>query len=707
MATLKLDLGTGKRKSCQRCRRIKVKCVFESPDAPCLRCQKAKVDCRDVVKGMFSNKKDSPVWSAHGTDTANAAGGSFGEITALSSPKFDKQKRLKELASIIESAHMEYSFLKGEAYQVAARVAPGTRHMSSPYLSPDSVQSVPTNSAGPSSAFPETNSTNSTESANWRTGVMPWLDVQSRGGFPMEALKSDNNVQAAIDLGLLTKEEADTFHCDFINHLSIFMTFPVNRNYTGDSWMIDEPLYALSTVVAAATVSKHANVFRLSQLLERTCLEKLYIEGNMTYDVLKAFFVQFVFVQFVPPKKIMLYALNAACLCLALQKTADQHIKVMRKQNRQDPEFESSHWHLRIIMHYYACLCALTLNVSHFDLMGLVPGIVPIIDTMTECGDDLDKIAVCQIRLSLITREVMSKLQSYTTGKILPPEEIRRTLVDTKARLEDELTKTKQFAPFELKEGNGLKPIDTTMQQLWMFMNEHAMNQIMLYGLDKDSEARDILMSCAQNIIQSAWNLVDIFLDMCNRGWRFPKYMFFRPIQAVCGLIRVNMVVMAAGERVETNASAAFEQIKRAWQKVRQHSYSAELAYPMYVQVEKWLNLKSRLNNGLCDTYGQQQQDRQQGQPPTTALITRILKDVLLNVESPRSETVPPKLEDMGLPDTAGDDLGNPGIPLGNVDAGFYYPLPVRDLDVPSDSSPSSEGDVELLIKELFSEIVR
>lgn len=613
-----------KRRACERCRRIKVRCEYDNPDTDtCKRCMKAKQECyvipkpaltkrvaisnkggfnahvdNRISKPLFvtgSGKSSSPLIESK-LDNGGSEGGVWMDGTTQESALTSqfKVQRINSLERIIYDAQQELNGIRQQSQS-----------------SPDFESPLSQGSA-------------STQSSNMmRQGE---ISMTKPVEWPPSSLRRENCVQTAIDYGLLSLQDAKHFFNLFVTEMSDYVPCQLNMVDDFDKSVETQPILTLSMIAAAASSSRF-ETGSLATFVERLIVERLFIQCLPSLELVKSLLAVF---SFFPPHpgietRIPFMAVMMIGVAFVTDLGSNEDSRILLNSPRNSSEAIAARERMRVFLVLYICITAMAMNIRP-KLLKMLPNCSMACDSLFSGGSETDRMLVYNIRMLIKGQEAIDYFNRCDRSQ--PFETFRETFEDYKLKLSEYRSASDLSTSTEFKESRSFLPFYTTYQQLILSVNEKALNHIISSPAEID---KALLTDIALEIISICHKLIETFQKICSSAPIFPKYMYLRPLYALTALIRLRLVLWSRGSDLSVDVEGAFAKVKQAWEAVKLESYTAAYTHSFLLKVERWMNLKMQSNIGCMSNA--------ESNESAVGILQNLIKDIIVSREQESQET--------------------------------------------------------------------
>lgn len=735
-----------KRQACRRCRRIKVRCEFDSPDSDtCTRCAKAGVECQlnppssSEMTGLRSHRR----------------GAKYAWIeTKQVYSESQRTQKITELEQIIEDARSEITMLRGGTAGYNAMYSPPP-----PAGSGGNNPAASTGAGGPSAAAAAAASLESSQLMGAISSMLPpytsggdagtnaagntaagsggaggaMSDVVQHNGWNLDLVRRPDCVQAIVDAALLSENDAKNAYNGFRNSLYYFFPLPLDPS---TSMTTANQLEALAYIAACAATFNFPNAENLVSFLETVVSDRLLVQGQPTLEIARAVLIQAIFIHSCTVKQLPIHLSSAISIITALDFGGREDLKILssssKNNNKADVEFSRRRVETYLSTYIYAA--SLTLTTGDDKYIKMVPVTSGLIDTLSANVDDgSDAAEDVNTRRSLILTAKMtmnaSEVKTLIDQMDLADKGIEdlKDIVDKqKAVMLENYENLKTLYP-DVEGGatvsypESFRTFRVQNSQLTLALNEILINSFILKINKEPPHDDDIFMSVSNEMLSVFNELFDSFIQATNSDWYLNKYTYTRTLLAFPALIRLRLAMWSFDKEFPLDLDTLFYQAKQAWYGAKHQSLVLEKLYPLLELIPKYLNL--RITNSSTDNKG--------GAVYSSSALTlrQVLRDAIngvqtaidySNLSSQDNDNVDPSLA--GLQASSSSDPedivkkeqqqqkqgGNnsktsiePSLYPG-ADASAIFTI---SLGADGQTFTPSYGEVEQLLKELYKEV--
>jgi hypothetical protein len=131
--------------------------------------------------------------------------------------------------------------------------------------------------------------------------------------------------------------------------------------------------------------------------------------------------------------------------------------------------------------------------------------------------------------------------------------------------------------------------------QMQLALNEAALNKL-IFRDDGEPEDRCIVMNVVNEIISICRFMIDGFVDLISRNVMVPKYVYVRSAQAVVALARIAMILRGLNEEVPPEITTEIDRVLDIWRNGSKVSYSMQNMNFVYQKIDRILKLRQLKN---------------------------------------------------------------------------------------------------------------
>jgi hypothetical protein len=622
-----------KQQACERCRRFKVRCQYQSPeDVSCTRCSKANAQCVVAsTDGSTSTKKRHKSNLHTGGSPPSAAPTSptlciechVKQVRPINSED-ERVERLALLRMWIGEAEEEMRMLETldmsadrgiqathqlkYMQQRARRQTHGS--IASPGFTTDQIRANPEPTMSTVVVAPKV--------------TQSWMEL---------TIKSKDYIAASYEYGLYSPEEARQCFEMYREDMSYFLPFPINEHPSFDEARKMMPLLTLAAITCAAVGSTLDRAKERSQFLERVTDETIFIEGNLNLEVLMTVIMMTVFVTPKTDRRAPFQLLVALSIALSLDLGSDEDLLILEDPTSEPQQVQMAFRRVRCYISVCTCIAGMAVNSARCRLMQLLSHCDRCCEALLLRSPDF-KPMVCVLRMMLLFHESIEKLRDNYE----PFSSAMALYESSVARLEQLYSQCESIcAPWVGRPF--LIHIASTFHILIQSMNECMMNRLAMFETAEPQFVR-LRYRFAEEIKKYACIIIDAFVEITSGSTRFPTFMFFRPLHALTALMRLRLLSWSMHLQVEIDVEGAFVRVKKAWDDVKRRSYAAGVLYELLMKVEMWLNVKmSRLaqpvkfedTTSTTDSGDTAPRGLGQMNRGSTETLHRIIREVIIN----------------------------------------------------------------------------
>ncbi|CAN6619892.1 hypothetical protein TRVA0_007S03950 [Trichomonascus vanleenenianus] len=583
-------------RACQRCSRLKVKCVYESPESPaCLRCSKSSIDCLVSNEPNNQRTRRALVESRRRARLARE-GESGGSPTAAvaAGAEATRAQRIAQLQATVAAATAELREL--QPHHDASRIESGGSGAATSAAAHDAVPGVVGVPTTPKCGL-------------WDVGV-----------FYKRSL-----VQAVIDAGLITLDQAQAAYAHIAGAMRVWISFRVPTEYDDTN----QPMLSLAIVVCGATQlpAGALHMDRLVEFFERALAERTVMRSEFSLELVKCLFMLCMFLHPRPYLREKLYFMGWAamatelglgsladvrCIIAANANSSSSHPRLPPLQSTlpfisrrplqstkasEEPEVSddgpAALERAQLFSSVYLSIIAATIFVSNRPysyLRHVIPDGAATMDVLFSSGTHLDRIIVYTTRILLVGKECSDLLRTHLTVP-QTSHSINTMREEYRGRISEIYHSLKLFVELNPAYTSHLVIPCMCYYSMLSMIDEHIIN----YYVFGDAKAkRDELLHLSYDMATGSRRLIDNFVDASHSTASYLKYIFFSPLHGLACLLRLRLVLWTQRESIElgVDIEREFERVKAAWAHMRKRYYVATQMQDMLDELESFVKLK-------------------------------------------------------------------------------------------------------------------
>lgn len=683
-----------KRQACRRCRRIKVRCEFDSPDSDtCTRCAKAGVECQlnppssSEMTGLRSHRR----------------GAKYAWIeTKQVYSESQRNQKIAELEQIIEDAKAEITMLRGgtAGYGALYSPPPGTTGAGAANASSNASLESSQLMGAISSILPYGGNGGAGASGS---GVP---DVVQQNGWNLDLVRRPDCVQAIVDAALLNEAEAKQAYDVFRVTLSCFYPLPLDpsENVSGAN-----QLEALAYVVAVAATFNYQHAENLVSFLETVVSDRLLVQGQPSLEIARAVIIQSIFIQSCTVKQLPVHLSSAISVVTALDFAGRDDFKILASKSSNRHDVDASRRRVETYLATFIYAASLTLSTGDGKYIKMVPVSTGLCDSLLTFfpDDSATKELVLIAKMTVTAAEGVAALEQKALAEETMNFSVLKAIVD-----KHKIAMAEYFNEFKaqpVQDGNEYPDTFRTIKiqyfQLSVALQESLLSLFILNS-DQDKHNDDVFMSVATELTNQCTEVINSFIQATNSEWNLTKYAYTRTLLAFPTLVRVRLAMWSFGKKFPEDLDSLYEQVRQAWFK-RQGIVLDKLS-PLLDLIPRFINLHVVVSDGGA----------------TALTLRQVLRDAIngvqsavdyTNLASQDNDNVDPSLA--GLQAAAEAPQADASI-KGETDGGAkssIEPTLYPGADASAIFSISlgdggqtitpSYGEVERLMKELYKEV--
>uniref|UniRef100_A0A060T7A2 ARAD1D01694p n=1 Tax=Blastobotrys adeninivorans TaxID=409370 RepID=A0A060T7A2_BLAAD len=486
-----------KRRACTRCRKIKVRCEYDSPDTVrCTRCVRAGVHCQ--VPDFGGSKASSRQTNGHRRPSQLAE--------EVSSPIVTSLPKISDLVI--------------------------------PTSPPKSLLGVSPPNSGEE------------DRASRIARLQKVRDDVERELRTLQSAEGDKNkincVDGAINQGLLTEQEARNLYAMFSTHAANTLMFGPEILVDFNDMKRFQPVLSLAIITASACCTRGSSVDQLIQYLDRVICDLLFTMQAPSCEIVRALIVMCVYIHPNPGSKAPMYVLLALSLCAALDPGSSKDIEVLLDVNRHSAERDIARGKMDTYIDLYLCLMPLALGAQRLQLLRMLPMCYKYCDVLVQMGSQRDLITAHTLNLMFAGTECLETMAILGDSPGMMVSAVKSSLDHHHSRLADlakQVTLVRSMA-----EGH----VDARIKaRVYAFTACYRVIVINLYEISlgflakkprATLESKDELMFLQEIIDQLVTVCVDDIVDqveIASAHGLLSKYLYFRPLHDCASLMRI------------------------------------------------------------------------------------------------------------------------------------------------------------------------
>lgn len=626
-----------------------MRCEFSDPTSDtCARCAKKNISCRSSTT---RNDGEAKSQKRKGEGIGGAKYSWIERIRLKSRPlstQDQKLDKIAELEKVIDEATNELEQLRLETR--GATIPPITDN---PIRRPESFN-------------------NTDAGGNTDTGgtVTPMGDhLLPFKSYSDETLRGPNYLQTAIDLGLIRYNDAKETYDLFLKELKKYCPFDIDGNLTMEQSAHKLPLMTLCMVHCTRCTISDGSYDELGKFLTKVIAEKIYVLLDLTLDVVYTMILRILFIWRFPEHGTMVDLFVGFTVIFTTDLASLDDAKVLFRLPPTDERYQLARSKIQVFLSCYICQTSIALSGCRQRLFSVIPVPNIYLDALFTTRDESDMNIVYHIKSNVIANEALETilgLRNFT------PQQIRHHVEHYVGQLK-EVIRASEVSSGGKPHGVPTKYLFTDSNlQMELAIYECALNKVVSVGIYHTDFSQ--WWSFIRPLINNSECLVDSFVELTQKETFFPRFLYFRPLQALTCLLRAYIVLWSHGQDPsQTKFKEALARVKASWDIIKERSRAAATVYPLLLKVEGWAeSLLSRIALGLSPTRGTQ--TGLEKPVPSSALVQDLIRELITH-ENEQQQQQP------------------------------TYFLFDRSID-PKPRSQSAENEIEQVLKELFNEVM-
>lgn len=579
-----------KRQACRRCRRIKVRCEFDSPDSDtCTRCAKAGVECQ----------LNPPAGSESLALKSHRRGAKYAWVeTKAVYTEAARAQKIAELEQVVEDARTEIAQLRG-SLQGPGGPIPG-QSMQGP--DPHGALQIP-----PPTSLGLPGSLNSGHSRQGSivtqasfvdpalAGIDPTLDPMASADVVAGALAAardpsqvtasstvaapasnmvSEGLEGAIRGGIITRQDAQRALVAGTN-LAVSRGVPYSGELPRDletTPIRNEPVLTLTIVAIGAASLNMSCSESLVTLLGSVLGDRVLSRGNSTLELARAAVLYAQFGTTTHRSREDSYLSLAVSLARCLDLGSPQDVRALSFDDGH-PGKDSARARIHTLIHIYEVAALYGLSNSSSITIRVLDSIPKLTAAIV---DGLPSVHKTQMQLIEQGQRVIEEIAAGVGS-----EEDDGDDGDEKLLIQfNDVVKGSPDA-----EAGPFKDF-TLLIELSVY--ETALFRQLLRSDSRRSAISDKLSLVANKASQ----VLDVAVTPVKRNDSTPSFVFIVAIRAISALIRVRMVSwLLALDTMSKDVNSLYTELRHAWAAHTSQSWFIAQLHPLYLRIERWLGI--------------------------------------------------------------------------------------------------------------------
>ncbi|ANB11403.1 Putative transcription factor SEF1 [Sugiyamaella lignohabitans] len=592
-----------KQQACDRCRRFKVRCQYETPeDVSCIRCTKAGAECA-ITAGAHGpgaggaagstrkRKKAATESTALTTTTLSPAGSnsiSCDECFAQKRPIISHEERLDRINLLkrrVELANEEISMLKSLDFQGDKGVL---MHTQLKFRQQQTKKAEEPLSASSTTSSPVSSYTN--PPSNYIDEQYLYAADTSIGTrvswLPPVRVTCFNCVEFAIKYGFYTESELQNFFESYVTNLALYLPFPLSDRLPYNEMRKVSPVLTVTAATCMAVCSTTDRAKERIAFLERVVGEAVFIERHLSLELQMVLIMITVFVSPKIDRQAPFQLLISLAVSLSLDLGSDEDIDTLNDVNSDPEAVKIAFKRTRAYISLCTCIAGMALNSARQRLLQVMSHCERCCDAVLSRAPSYDKPIVYLLKMMLYYNTSIDKLRDPYE----PFSSLLSHYETTREKLEALYTEG-DAAALDWIEDRFRIPIYSSYLILLQSLNECMLSRLAMLDTS-EPQFRELWYKFAEEIKRLAKLIIDGFLELSKYGSSFPNFMYFRPLHALTSLIRLRLVSWSMRLEIDIDVETPFKQAKAAWIEMKKTSYVGEQLYEFLTKVETWMNIK-------------------------------------------------------------------------------------------------------------------
>ncbi|CAN6619862.1 hypothetical protein TRVA0_007S03906 [Trichomonascus vanleenenianus] len=522
------------KRSCMRCRKLKVRCDYASPQSSkCIRCERAKQPECVIV-----------------TPYPRGGGGR--------KPNQNRRKRSSEDLA----ATFGYD-KSGQPQQLSGEFGVSQ-------LPPEQLDWIYNTGQLDSDAKKLTKISQLQKTLQDTAKRLEKLTGRPNGGAIVHSegqLTRHNCVITAIEQQLMTANEAQYFYSQFLESMASFVPFEVDLKASLDSISVSEPVLALCMITAARMYFNRDSSAGLLGFAEQLIARRMFDSTPCNGELVKSLIVLHTFGYPVPPKSPSFYLFTAVSIA---------NDTVVLSPNLFD--------NLELYAAVYEATLANGLGIYRHQTALSVPAAKQIESSLRMNPTESNEITTNGVSLLQLAYESISQLLAVDIATVQLEEELTKwkvKLCDVRAAMEltTESNKTKKGHKQMIRQSHTLA---------LMTIAEIALCR--LFERKASPPSIGEIEPLGREIVSQAEQLIASFRD--NSTGVMCRELAMRPVQALVALARLRLLYWLCGVTVDFDLEDMAKQVKSIWDTTVCKTYFGQAMDESLLQLERILLLR-------------------------------------------------------------------------------------------------------------------
>lgn len=414
--------------------------------------------------------------------------------------------------------------------------------------------------------------------------------------WPRRILKRKDCVQVAIEYNYITQEDAKEMYSRFVKNMIVYLPYDIDQTIVDyDTAEKEQPLLCLAYIVASLWCCNSLMLKKLkllTEFCERVIMEQFFMNCQFSLEINHALYIMTIYSDHEQPKKVFTHILTSMAIGIGQELGNKKDIEILSSNIKTSNDYKNARYRCQNFASIYVCVSAASVSLSRIGLLNSLPNGEKVQRALLGTGSESDKFAARSMHL---LNTAINSIVAITDDTFsMNVDQTVASVDQAMCEIESIWGLMSTEVGEEFKNNGSLVPISTAKLQLTLALQEHFMNKILGFRdevvyVDRNNK---ILTTAAEKIVKIAWELINQFTMLISSTINFPKYMYFRPLNALCALTRVRLVLWSCGLVIDTSIERAFGIVESAWEGASKSSHNAADLKPNLDKVLRYVNLK-------------------------------------------------------------------------------------------------------------------
>lgn len=251
---------------------------------------------------------------------------------------------------------------------------------------------------------------------------------------------------------------------------------------------------------------------------------------------------------------------------------------------------------IQTLLSVYMCVGSISVITNRQRLAAMIPGVAQSATALLNSPNVDDKVLVYTVRQVLVAEEAVAAFAKLNVPDT-PARSFKDMLDKYKKELDDLVALGEGLLLPSFKDPKqplrNFVPLCSANQQFLLVLNEMALNNVVVRSHETDNT---LVFPIVQEITALSLYMINAFVDAADNAVILPKYAYVRCIHSLSALMRLRVVLWSRRLTLPVDITDVHTKLRDAWVRHQQRDVTARNLFHLFKRTERLMGLRYFLN---------------------------------------------------------------------------------------------------------------